>query len=169
MQVPKQEHAMGRALLVLAVPLGLLSAACTHPAEVRVFVRDPHAVWVEQASASGPRVVLPEGHEFTQVTVSVDDQPLGSVPATATLFREPNGGITIDYPACPVSPYAPLHPSGELSVVPDRRGPPVAVISSDGPNLRMAYRCRAAAGKLALDLRLVTPWTNVREVDEYER
>jgi hypothetical protein len=156
----------------IAVALGVLPlacVACSHPGEMRVFVRDPHAVWVEAPSSSGPRVVLPEGRTFAQVSVPVDNEPFASVPATATVFREANGGITIDYRACPVSPYAPLHPSGELTVVPDHEAPRVRVISSDGPNLRMAYHCHVSGSRTALDLTLVTPWTNVREIDEYER
>jgi hypothetical protein len=90
------------------------------------------------------------------------------LPSTATVFREPNGGITIDYAACAVSPYAPLRGTGELTVVPDRRSDVADVVGSDGPNLRLAYRCRASGSRRGLDLTLVTPWSNVREVHEYE-
>jgi hypothetical protein len=157
--------------VAVAVPLvvALLALpACTNHAEVRVFVRDPRAVWVEAATPAGSRIVLPRGEQFTQVAVPIDAPPFSSVPSTATVFREPNGGITIDYAVCAVSPYAPLRSSGELTVVPGRGSDTADVVGSDGPNLRLAYRCPTRGAQRGLDLTLVTPWSNVREVHEYE-
>ena len=158
-------------LLVLSLlslsSLGLL-AGCAHNGEVRVFVRDPRAVWVEEVTPSGSHIVLPRGERFAQVAIPMNNPPFESLPQTATVFREPNGGITIDYAVCTVSPYAPLHPSGELTVVPDRGSDAHDVVGSDGPNLRLAYRCHTKDAQRALDLTLVTPWSNVREIHEYE-
>jgi hypothetical protein len=112
--------------------------------------------------------VLPRGERFTQVSVPIDNPPFASLPSTATVFREANGGITIDYAVCAVTPYAPLHASGELTVVPDKGSDTADVVGSDGPNLRLAYRCHSGGAHRALDLTLVTPWSNVREVHEYE-
>ena len=150
-------------LSVLAVPLG-----CAKNDEVRVFVRDPHAVWVEARTPSGTRVVLPAGHGFQQVSVALEHPAFSSLPPSATVFREGNGGITIDYAACGVSPYAPLHPSGELTVVPDVGARPADIVGSDGPNFRLAYRCHIGNGPRVLDMTLVTPWSNVKAIHEYE-
>jgi hypothetical protein len=154
--------------LVLAVLAALAASGCTHEGQVRVFVRDPRAVWVEAPSPSGSHVVLPRGGRFAQVQVQMNHPPFESLPQMATVFREANGGITVEYPVCSISPYAPLHPNGELMVTADRGTSTAEVIASDGPNLRVAYRCRTRDADLDLDLTLVTPWSNVREIHDYE-
>jgi hypothetical protein len=154
--------------LVLAVLAVSAVAGCTHEGEVRVFVRDPRAVWVEAPSPSGPHVVLPRGGGFAQVSVAMNHPPFESLPATATVFREANGGITVDYAVCSISPYAPLRPNGELAVTADHGTDTAEVVGSDGPNLRVAYRCHTRNAERDLDLTLVTPWSNVREIHEYE-
>jgi hypothetical protein len=165
------------ALLVAPLaPLALLAlSGCSHSEQVRVFVRDPRAVWVERSEPRDgeshvllPRAPSANAQQFAEVPVPLNFPAFSSLSQRASVIREANGGITIDYPACAISPYAALHSSGELTVTSDHGSDVSDIVGSDGPNLRVAYRCHTRnAGHVLLDLTLVTPWSNVREIHEY--
>jgi hypothetical protein len=151
----------------VATVLGALgAAACTAPHEdaTHVFVKDPHQVWVEAWTSQGERVLLPAGHLVTGVTVHADIPPLPRVPTYASLFREPQGGITIDHPSCAPWPTNPLSSRGELTVVRPHGQPG---FSKDGLNLRVPFKCEEGHFTV-LDLAFVTPLGNVKEVDVIE-
>jgi hypothetical protein len=161
-------------LMLAAVGCATPQADATH-----VFVRDPHQVWVEGRTSEGERLLLPAGYglrgvsvhadvpQVTQVTQVTQDtqgeQPPG-MPTYASLFREPQGGITIDHPSCAPWPTNPLSSKGELTVTGPhgRRG-----LSSDGKNLRVSFQCEDGSATV-LDLTFVTPLANVKSVHVFE-
>ncbi len=162
---------MWRAGLVLVLVLGGGGCAGTHDGLTRVFVRDPRQVWVAGETTEGERVVLPAGGGMRGVTLLPDLPPRPSRPgdieltsptplAVASLFREPEGGITIDHPAC--APWAtnPLSSRGELKV-PRVRGE--RAFRSDGKTLRIPFRCETGDLRV-IELTFVTPVANVKEV-----
>jgi hypothetical protein len=147
---------------------GLLPAAlgCASVQEdaTHVYVKDPHQVWVEAWTSEGERVLLPVGYGLRGVSVHADVPPQPGRPTYASVFREPQGGITIDHPSCAPWPTNPLSSKGELTVtrVHGNRG-----FTSDGQNLRIPFRCED--GKFTvLDLAFVTPLGNVKEVHVIE-
>jgi hypothetical protein len=148
----------------LAVVLGALGCGAHHEDATHVFVRDPHQVWVEAWTSRGERVLLPAGHLFTGITVHADIPPLPGMPTYASLFREPQGGITIDHPSCAPWPTNPLSSQGELTVV-RPHGHPGFV--RDGLNLRVPFKCEEGRFTV-LDLAFVTPLSNVKEVHVIE-
>jgi hypothetical protein len=105
-------------------------------------------------------VLLPVGHRFSEVSVHADIPPTPDLPTYATVVREPNGGITLDYPGCAPWPPAPLDGRGEL-VVRGEHGE--KKLLTDGRNLRVPFRC-GDDHYVSLDLAFVTPLSNVREV-----
>lgn len=146
-------------VLSLAVLLGGLGCGAQRDA-THVFVKDPHQVWVEVWTSSGERVLLPAGHHPGGVTVHADIPPRPGMPSYASVFREPQGGITIDHPSCAPWPTNPLSSRGELTVVRPHGQPS---FSSDARNLRVAFRCEEGHFTV-LDLAFVTPLENVKEV-----
>jgi hypothetical protein len=160
-------------LCLLSLSAGALSCA-VHDETTHVYVRDPRQVWVEAWTSEGERVLLPAGQGLRGVSVHADvpdpdedsSHPRSSaaMPAMASVFREPQGGITIDHPSCAPWPTNPLSSRGELTVVkPHGR----RAFTSDGRNLRVPFECDD--GKVTvLDLAFVTPLGNVKEVDVVE-
>jgi hypothetical protein len=151
------------ALLVL---LGGWSGGCSAVREdaTHVFVKDPHQVWVEAWTSEGERVLLPAGQGLRGVSVHADIPPVAAMPTYASVFREPLGGITIDYPSCAPWPTSPLSSRGELTVT-RRHGK--SSFFSDGRNLRIPFRCEDGEFTV-LDLAFVTPLGNVKEVHVIE-
>jgi len=135
-----------------------------HEDATHVFVKDPHQVWVEAWTSTGERVLLPAGRDFTGITVHADIPPHPGMPTYASVFREPQGGITIDHPSCAPWPTNPLSSQGELTVV---RPHGQAGFSRDAHNLRVPFRCEEGRF-VVLDLTFVTPLNNVREVHVIE-
>jgi hypothetical protein len=131
---------------------------------MHIFVRDPHQVWVEAKTESGERLTLPAGGGLRGVSVHADVPPVASMPTFASVFREPSGGITVDYPACAPWPTNPLSSKGELTVtsVHAKQG-----FVTDGENLRVPFQCEAG-DRTVLDLTFVTPLSNVKEVQVFE-
>lgn len=156
----------GRALLGTVRPLGLLivafflGACAVHEDATEVFVQDPHKVWVEAWTSQGTRVLLPAGQSFSEVMVHADIPPNPYGPSYATLAREANGGITLDYAGCAPYPTSPLSAEGELTVV---RAHGEERVRSDGRYLHVPFKC-GDDEYTTLDLSFVTPLSNVREV-----
>jgi hypothetical protein len=153
-------------LAPLAVALGALGAlACgVHRDATYVFVKDPHQVWVEAWTSAGERVLLPAGRQFAGITVHADIPPRPATPTYASVFREPQGGITIDHPSCAPWPTNPLSSQGTLTVVRPHGEPG---FSEDAHNLRVPFRC--GVGRfIVLELSFVTPLENVKEVHVIE-
>jgi hypothetical protein len=141
--------------------LGAMGCTAPHEDSTRVFVNDPHQVWVELVASNdtGKRVALPSGRGLRGVSVPVDVAPEASSTGRASIFREPSGGITIDHPSCAPWPTNPLSSRGELTVA---RAHGEKGFSTDGQNIRIAFRCETDGN--VLDLAFVTPLANVKEV-----
>jgi hypothetical protein len=154
------------ATLIALVSSAYGLAACDAPHEdaTRVFVRDPHQVWVEARTGQGERMLLPPGDGLRGVSVRADVPPEAIEPARASVFREPSGGITVDHPSCAPWPTNPLSSRGELRVTREhgQKG-----FSTEGPNLRIPFKCETD-GYTVVDLSFVTPLANVREVHVIE-
>jgi hypothetical protein len=148
----------------LALLLGAEGCAAVHDDSTKVFVRDPHQVWVEAWTSGGERILLPPGRGLRGISVHADIPPSPAMPTYASVFREPQGGITIDHPSCAPWPTSPLSSRGELTVV-SRHGK--KAFSSDGQNLRIPFRCEEGSFTV-LDLAFVTPLGNVKEVHVIE-
>jgi hypothetical protein len=142
----------------------LLACAAQEEDATHVFVRDPHQVWVEGMTSEGQQLLLPTGQGLRGVSVHADVPRVATMPTYASLFREPQGGITIDHPSCAPWPTNPLSSKGELTVTAPhgRRG-----LTSDGKNLRVSFECDRGDYKV-LDLTFVTPLSNVKEVHVFE-
>lgn len=149
-----------RYLILAALLLGAPAGCAGEPSATHVYVRDPHQVWVEAASANGEEVVLPPGEGLHGVRVREGDADTRGVISYATLFREPSGGITVDDRLCAPWPTSPLSASGELRVMKSAGEAPFV---SDGPTVRIAYLC-GPPGHPRAELDFVTAWANVREV-----
>jgi len=145
-----------------AAVVGLLAVAgcAADPVATHVFVRDAHQVWVEAASVNGQEVVLPPGEGLRGVRIPEGDARTRAIVSSATLFREPSGGITVDDRFCAPWPTSPLSAAGELRV---RKQPGEAPFVSDGQTVRVPFICEGP-GRAKVELDFVTPWSNVREV-----
>jgi hypothetical protein len=150
--------------LALAFGFGVEGCATAHEDSTRVFVRDPHQVWVEAWTSEGERVLLPAGRGLRGVSVHADIPPEAKEPTYASVFREPSGGITVDHPSCAPWPTNPLSSRGELTVarVHGQKG-----FSTDGQNMRIPFKCEDDRFTI-LDLAFVTPLSNVKEVHVIE-
>ncbi len=146
--------------LLLALPISL--AACGgHQDATRVFLRDPHQVWVEAWTSRGTRVLLPPGQSSAEVRLHADIPPNPEEPSYASLVREPNGAITLDFPGCAPWPMVPVGANGEIHIV--RQHGEERLVTS-GRTLRIPFRCDGQDGYTTLDLAFVTPLANVREI-----
>ena len=148
-------------LLHLATSLAALGTGCAvHQDATEVFVRDPHKVWVEAWTSNGTRVLLGSGQRASLVRIHADIPPQPEYPTYATLEREPNGGITLDYAGCAPWPLSTLDAKGQLKVIRDHGEERLA---TDGRTMRIPFRC-GNDEFTTLDLAFVTPLSNVREV-----
>jgi hypothetical protein len=150
--------------VVLALAFGAGGCGAAHEDQTRVFVRDPHQVWVEAWTSEGERVLLPAGRSFRGVSVHAAAPPEANGPTLASVFREPSGGITVDHPSCAPWPTNPLSSHGELTVT---RAHGDKGFTTDGKTMRIPFTCEDDHFTV-LDLAFVTPLTNVKEVHVIE-